>query len=73
MRIEPKICMNLPNEWSHKASSLLTNGCVVLFDGQDCIGDEVPQIFSSFLNKYLNTYFSKPDDIPNYNFSGKGN
>ena len=66
MKIEPKMCMNMPNEWSQKASSFLTNGCVVLFDGLDCKGDDEPQIFSSFQN----TYFSKPDDIPNYNFSG---
>ena len=63
------MCMNMPNEWSQKASSFLTNGCVVLFDGLDCKGDDEPQIFSSFQNKFLNTYFSKPDDIPNYNFS----
>lgn len=70
MRSQPNVCTNVPNEWSSKASSFLTNGCVVLFDVLDCQGDENPQIFSSFRTEFLNTYFSRPDYIPNYNLSG---
>ena len=70
MRSHPNVCTNLPNDWSSKTSSFLTNGCVVLFDVLDCKEDEAPQIFSSFQTEFLNTYFSKPDNIPNYNFFG---
>ena len=64
-------CVNLPTEWLNRVSSLLTNGCIVLFTEVDCIQDSNAQIFSSLKNKFYDLYSSNPDQIPNYNFFGK--
>ena len=61
-------CINLPKNWQNKTSSVLTNGCVVLFSEEDCKTDKSSQIFSSARLKFNDIYFSKPDNIPNYNF-----
>ena len=64
-------CVNLPPEWFNRTSSVLTNGCVVLFTEVDCKHDSNTQIFSSLKNKFFDLYSSHPDQIPNYNFFGK--
>jgi hypothetical protein len=59
-------CVNLPNEWQNKTSSILTNGCLVMYMKLDCKKDL--QIFLSPRLKFYDTYFSKPDNIPNFCF-----
>ena len=61
-------CQNLPDEWQNRTSSILTNGCVVLYTQYDCILDNKPQIFLSAQLKFYDVYASIPDSIPNYNF-----
>ena len=61
-------CVNLPQIWQNRTSSILTNECVVLYTKSDCKNDKDMQIFLSSRLKFYNTYFSKPNNIPNFNF-----
>ena len=69
-RVKPFDCINLPNDWADKASSMLTNGCVVFHFEFDCKANASSQLFSSVNFKFYEVYFSRPDKIPNLNFSG---
>ena len=61
-------CINLPEKWQKRTSSILTNECVVLYTKLDCKSDKDLQIFMSPRLKFYDTYFSKPDNIPNFSF-----
>ena len=63
-------CMNLPDEWLNKTSSLLTNGCVVVYSGKECTTDKKPELFSKIKLNFADKYFSQPSKIPNKNFVG---
>ena len=63
-------CMNLPDEWLNKTSSVVTNGCVVLYSGKDCETEKTPELFSKIKLKFSDKYFSQPSKIPNNNFVG---
>lgn len=64
-------CVHLPFEWRNRVSSVLTNGCVILFTEPGCKQDSNSQKFSSLKKKFYDLYTSNPDHIPNYNFYGK--
>ena len=65
-------CVNLPEDWRDKASSVLTNGCVVFYTEVDCKSKQHPQLFSGIFTKPNGSYYSKPSKIPNNNFFKTG-
>ena len=69
LKIKDKECVNLPDEWLNKATSMLTNKCVALYSDKNCKTDKSPQIFQSDSMLY-DVYRSMPDNIPNYSFYG---
>ena len=71
-RVKPFDCINLLNDWANKASSMLTNGCVVFHFEFNCKANASSQLFSSVNFNFYEVYFSRPDKIPNLNFSGSG-
>ena len=65
-----KECINLPKHWMKKTSSVLTNGCIVLFDDLDCKTNKKSEIFHNVRSKLKEVYLSWPTKIPNNNFHG---
>ena len=59
-------CQNLPTEWQNRASSILTNRCIVLFTSLSCKLGRSTQVFTS--GGYFDKIFSKPAYVPNNNF-----
>ena len=55
--------MNLPKAWQNRASSLLSNKCIVVFTTSDCKNNDESQIFSK-------QHFSHPNQTPSSNFKG---
>ena len=60
-------CLDLPIAWQNRASSLLTNKCIVVFTTRGCKKNKESQIFSQ-LN--FDVSFSHPNKIPSFNFNG---
>lgn len=61
-------CTNLSTEWQNKISSILTNGCVVVYSDFDCKSGN-HQYFSSINFNFYDSFSSVPGEIPNYDFS----
>ena len=55
--------MNLPKAWQNRASSLLSNKCIVVFTALDCKNNDESQIFSK-------QHFSHPNQTPSSSFKG---
>ena len=68
LTLSPNRCTNLSKQWKDKASSILTNGCVVVYSDLDCKSDK-NQFFSSINFDFYDFFYSFPDNIPNYDFS----
>jgi hypothetical protein len=69
IRIQQNECVNFPDEWLNKTTSVLTNKCIALYSDRDCKTDKSPQIFQSDSELY-EVHNSAPDNIPNYSFYG---
>ena len=63
-------CINLPKHWMNKTSSVLTNGCIILFDDLDCKTNKTLEIFHNVRSRLKEIYVSWPSKIPNNNFHG---
>jgi len=70
MKTNPTSCVNLPQEWQNRASSILTNGCVVFYTDENCKSSKQYDIFSSARLNFEHGYYSKKYKIPNYSFYG---
>ena len=70
MRLSVKTneCTNLSAEWLNKTSSILTNGCVVIYSDFDCKSGN-HEFFSSINFYFYDSFLSVPGEIPNYDFS----
>jgi len=69
LSLKPYECTNLPNQFLNHTSSILTNGCVVIFPDFDCQSTN-KQIFSNINFDFYEFFYSAPDEIPNYDFTG---
>jgi hypothetical protein len=68
LRIGINECLNLPENWQNRASSILTSKCVVLFTSLNCKFEKSAQLFTKNHEKNFNIIFSLPDKIPNKDF-----
>ena len=67
---KPNVCVDLPNAWHHRASSLLVNQCVVVYTTRNCKYNKESQIFAGLSEKNFDVAISQPDEIPNFSFYG---
>ena len=70
MYIPSDTCLNLPSNWKNRASSILTNHCLVVFTKIDCKNDKGAQVFTKSEEAIFHMGLSVPDLIPNHNFYG---
>ena len=64
------LCHPLPKDWWDKASSMKTNGCVLLYSREDCTSSKYPLRYASHGNENGWIYKSVPDHVPNNDFTG---
>ena len=63
-------CVDLPNRWVNKASSLIVSKFIAVYTTFNCESNKELEIFANFNGKYFDVNYSQPDDIPSFNFNG---
>ena len=69
-RLRSNDCVNLPNIWQNRASSIIINKCIIVFTTPSCKSNKESQIFTKLTERYFDVNFSHPNRIPSYNFFG---
>ena len=64
-----KDCLNLPNRWMNRVSSIFTKKCIILYTEADCKSDKLKAALIKD-KVYFDVLLKSTTNIPSYNLNG---